>query len=87
MDERFKVFEDKMKKTIEVLSEEYASVRAGRANPHLIDKIKVDYYGTPSPINAVANVSFPSLVGLIPISAMLMAFSISLIIFDSQGWI
>ena len=59
MDERFKVFEEKMKKTIDVLSEEYASVRAGRANPHLIDKIKVDYYGTPSPINAVANVSVP----------------------------
>ena len=59
MDERFKVFEEKMKKTIDVLSEGYASVRAGRANPHLIDKIKVDYYGTPSPINAVANVSVP----------------------------
>ena len=59
MDERFKVFEEKMKKTIDVLTEEYASVRAGRANPHLIDKIKVDYYGTPSPINAVANISVP----------------------------
>jgi len=59
MDERIKPYEEKMKKTIEVLTEEYASVRAGRANPHLIDKIKVDYYGTPSPINAVANVSVP----------------------------
>lgn len=59
MDERIKPYEDKMKKTIDVLTEEFASIRAGRANPHLIDKIKVDYYGTPSAINTVANVSVP----------------------------
>lgn len=59
MDERIKPFEDKMKKTMDVLTEEYASVRAGRANPHLLDKLKVDYYGTPSPLNAVANISVP----------------------------
>lgn len=59
MDERVKPYEEKMKKTVDVLTEEYASIRAGRANPHLIDKIKVDYYGTPSPINAVANISVP----------------------------
>ena len=59
MDERIKPYEDKMQKTLDVLAEEYASIRAGRANPHLIDKIKVDYYGTPSPISQVANVSIP----------------------------
>lgn len=59
MDERVKVYDEKMRKTMDVLTEEYASVRAGRANPHLIDKLRVDYYGTPSPINAVASVSVP----------------------------
>ena len=59
MDERIKPYEGKMKKTLDVLIEEYASIRAGRANPHLIDKIRVDYYGTPSPISQVANVSVP----------------------------
>ena len=57
MNERVKPFEDKMNKTLEVLKEEYASVRAGRANPHLLDKLRVDYYGTPSPIQSVANIS------------------------------
>ncbi len=59
MNERVKPFEDKMTKTMEVLKEEYASVRAGRANPHLLDKLRVDYYGTPSTIQSVANVSVP----------------------------
>ena len=59
MNERVKPFEDKMTKTIEVLKEEYASVRAGRANPHLLDKLRVDYYGTPSSIQSVANISVP----------------------------
>ncbi|MBR6642713.1 MAG: ribosome recycling factor [Lachnospiraceae bacterium] len=59
MNERVKPFEDKMNKTVEVLKEEYASVRAGRANPHLLDKLRVDYYGTPSAIQAVANISVP----------------------------
>ena len=59
MDERITPYEEKMKKTLDVLAEEYASIRAGRANPHLIDKIKVDYYGTPTPISQVANVSVP----------------------------
>ena len=59
MNERVKPFEDKMNKTLEVLKEEYASVRAGRANPHLLDKLRVDYYGTPSPIQSVANISVP----------------------------
>ena len=59
MNARVKPFEDKMSKTMEVLKEEYASVRAGRANPHLLDKLRVDYYGTPSPIQSVANISVP----------------------------
>lgn len=52
-------FEDKMKKSISALQEEYATIRAGRANPHVLDKITVDYYGTPSPLQSVANVSVP----------------------------
>ena len=59
MNARVKPFEDKMNKTMDVLKEEYASVRAGRANPHLLDKLRVDYYGTPSPIQSVANISVP----------------------------
>ena len=59
MNARITPFEDKMNKTLEVLKEEYASVRAGRANPHLLDKLRVDYYGTPSPIQSVANISVP----------------------------
>lgn len=54
-----KIYEEKMQKTIENLREQFATVRAGRANPHLLDKIKVDYYGVPSPLQSVANVSVP----------------------------
>ncbi|MBQ1687837.1 MAG: ribosome recycling factor [Lachnospiraceae bacterium] len=54
-----KQFEDKMKKSIDALAEEFATIRAGRANPHVLDKICVDYYGTPSPLNTVANISVP----------------------------
>ena len=59
MNELIKPYEDKMGKTEANLAEEYASIRAGRANPHLLDKLKVDYYGTPSPIQSVANISVP----------------------------
>lgn len=52
-------FEEKMKKSINALTEEYATIRAGRANPHVLDKIMVDYYGTPSPLQTVANISVP----------------------------
>lgn len=52
-------FEDKMKKSIQALTEEYATIRAGRANPHVLDKIMVDYYGQPSPLQTVANISVP----------------------------
>lgn len=59
MDERLTGFQDKMEKSISNLEEEFASIRAGRANPHVLDKLRVDYYGTPSPIQSVANVSVP----------------------------
>ena len=54
-----KVYEDKMVKTIEALEEEYTTIRAGLANPHILDKIKVDYYGTPTSLQQVANISVP----------------------------
>mgnify|MGYP000075229321 CR=1 FL=1 len=54
-----KKFEEKMQKSIESLEREYNSIRAGRANPHVLDKIKVDYYGTPTPLQQVGNVSVP----------------------------
>lgn len=50
-------FEDKMKKSIDALANDYTTIRAGRANPHVLDKIMVDYYGTPSNIQSVANIS------------------------------
>lgn len=57
--EDLKFYEDKMNKTLEVLVSDYAAIRAGRANPHVLDKIRVDYYGTPTPIQQVGNVSVP----------------------------
>ena len=59
MSERVKEYSDKMAKTIDHLQNEYATVRAGRANPHVLDKLRVDYYGTPTPIQQVGNVSVP----------------------------
>ena len=55
----FNVIEDRMKKTIEHLDEEYAKIRAGRANPAILNDVKVDYYGTPTPINQVGSISVP----------------------------
>ena len=52
-------YENKMKKTIEVLQSQYAAVRAGRANPAVLNQISVDYYGVPTPINQIANISTP----------------------------
>jgi ribosome recycling factor len=51
--------EEKMKKALEIMRKEYASLRAGRATPALLDKITVDYYGTPTPVNQVANIAVP----------------------------
>lgn len=59
MDSRLTQFEEKMEKSVEALLNEFASIRAGRANPHILDKLKVDYYGTPTPFQQVANISVP----------------------------
>ena len=59
MDARLQVYDDKMKKAFEYLEADYATIRAGRANPHVLDKIRVDYYGTPTPIQQVGNVTVP----------------------------
>ena len=59
MNEKNKIYDDKMTKTINNLDGELATIRAGRANPHVLDKVAVDYYGTPTPIQQVANVSVP----------------------------
>ncbi|SER60225.1 ribosome recycling factor [Lachnobacterium bovis] len=59
MDERLNLYKEKMQKSLKNLEEEYASIRAGRANPHVLDRIRVDYYGTPTALNQVANVSVP----------------------------
>lgn len=59
MQEELKVYEDKMKKTLDVLVSDYSTIRAGRANPHVLDRIKVDYYGTPTPIQQVGNINVP----------------------------
>ena len=58
-DPRLEQFETKMNKTFANLESEFQSIRAGRANPHVLDKIRVDYYGTPTPIQQVGNVSVP----------------------------
>ena len=59
MDARVKTYDDKMQKALDFLLSEYQTVRAGRANPHVLDKIKVDYYGTPTPIQQVGNITVP----------------------------
>ena len=59
MDERLVQFDEKMQKTMNNLSEEFGSIRAGRANPHILDKLTVDYYGSPTPIQQVANITVP----------------------------
>lgn len=59
MDARLQQYEDKMKKAIDFLEGDYNGIRAGRANPHILDKLRVDYYGTPTPIQQVSNVTVP----------------------------
>ncbi len=59
MNEKVKPYEEKMTKAFDFLTQDLASIRAGRANPHVLDKIKVDYYGTPTPLQQVGNVSIP----------------------------
>ena len=59
MDERIQAYETKMGKTLNALESELTTIRAGRANPHILDKLTVDYYGAPTPIQQVANISVP----------------------------
>ena len=54
-----KIYEDKMNKTLDNLLEEFGTIRAGRANPHVLDKLRVDYYGSPTPLQQVGNISVP----------------------------
>jgi len=59
MNDELKKYESKMHKTVEVLESEFISIRAGRANPHVLDKVTVEYYGQPTPLNQVGNVTVP----------------------------
>lgn len=59
MDKRISVYEEKMTKAYEFLQSDYAGIRAGRANPHILDKLRVDYYGTPTPVQQVGNITVP----------------------------
>ena len=59
MDARVKPFEEKMQKAYDFLLSDYQTIRAGRANPHVLDKLRVDYYGTPTPIQQVGNITVP----------------------------
>jgi ribosome recycling factor len=59
MDARIETYNDKMQKAYDYLLSDYQTIRAGRANPHVLDKIKINYYGTPTPIQQVGNVSVP----------------------------
>ena len=59
MNEEIKVYEEKMSKTCDALSADFMTIRAGRANPHILDKLTVDYYGSPTPLQQVANISVP----------------------------
>lgn len=57
--EIFDTYEEKLDKTLNSLKNEYLNIRAGRANPHVLDKVMVDYYGQPTPINQVGNITVP----------------------------
>ena len=59
MDERIKAYDVKMTKSYNNLLEEFGAIRAGRANPHVLDRITVEYYGTPTPLQQVGNVTVP----------------------------
>ncbi len=59
MDDRLKEMNEKMQKAVDFLKSDLSTVRAGRANPHVLDKIRVDYYGTPTPLAQVGNITVP----------------------------
>ena len=74
MEELIMTYEDKMEKSLDNLYSEYTSIRAGRANPHILDKITVDYYGTPTPLQQVGNISVPEarMIGIQPWEASIL---------------
>lgn len=59
MDDRIKTYEEKMQKSLDALQSDLSSIRAGRANPHILDHLTVDYYGAPTPLQQVSNISVP----------------------------
>lgn len=59
MESKLEQFEGKMKKTLQALNDEFTTIRAGRANPHILDKLTVEYYGQPSGLQSVANITVP----------------------------
>lgn len=59
MDDRIKTYEEKMQKSLESLQSDLSSIRAGRANPHILDHLRVEYYGAPTPLQQVSNISVP----------------------------
>lgn len=59
MYDELKKYGNKMQKTVEVLENDFASIRAGRANPHVLDKVTVEYYGAQTPLNQVGNITVP----------------------------
>lgn len=59
MDQRVSQYQEKMQKAFDYMISDFATIRAGRANPHVLDKVKVDYYGTPTPVQQVGNISVP----------------------------
>ena len=78
MQEHLKLYEDKMEKSLDVLLDEYASIRAGRANPHVLDRLRIDYYGTPTPIQQVGNVTVPEarMIAYLTMRKRLISFTI-----------
>lgn len=59
MNDKLKIYDEKMQKSFEALGSDLSSIRAGRANPHILDHLTVDYYGAPTPLQQVANISVP----------------------------
>ncbi len=59
MSNEMKPYEEKMKKSLQALEADFSTIRAGRANPHVLDRIMVDYYGTPTPVNQIGNITVP----------------------------
>lgn len=59
MDSRLKNFEEKMQQSFQSMKNDFATIRAGRANPKILDKIMVDYYGVPTPLNQLCNINIP----------------------------